>query len=153
MYLESYYRVMSARGYYSFEFKSRKFKFSQPEENDIGYGPSSIDISNTNDDFLVPTTIGDILVKNNEISPPNVVKIDVEGTETLVNNEMEDILAAPDCRELFCEVHLPEATIRPSIKDFGSSSKEIEVKLQRLGFSVQRLGKNELTLSLKAEKY
>jgi len=130
-----------------------EIEFSQPAEDDIGYGSSSIDAGGNDKALTVPTTTGDTLVGDGEIPPPNVVKIDVEGAEPLVIDGMKDILARPSCRTLYCEVHLPGISRRPSIEDFGSSPDELEAKLKELGFSVQQIGaESRLELTIKATK-
>jgi len=130
-----------------------EIKFSQPTENDIGYGSSAIETNGDGEALTVPTTTGDKLVADGEIPPPNIVKIDVEGAEPLVIDGMEEILAGPNCRTLYCEVHLLGSSIRPSIEDFGSSPDKLEEKLKELGFSVQRMHtEGELKLTIKATK-
>jgi len=55
-----------------------EIEFSQPDEDDVGYGSSSIDADGTGDAITVPTTTGDTLVADGEVPPPNVVKIDID---------------------------------------------------------------------------
>ncbi|WP_353635046.1 FkbM family methyltransferase [Halobacterium sp. NMX12-1] len=129
-----------------------EIKFSQPNDDDIGYGSSSINTGGTREEITVPTTTGDTLVADDKIPPANVVKIDVEGAEPLVLDGLEQVLSAPSCRVVYCEVHLPGVSKRPSIQDFGSSLEELEFRLKEWGFSVQRLqtkGDSEITLKAK----
>ncbi|GAB6878850.1 FkbM family methyltransferase [Halorubrum gandharaense] len=129
-----------------------EIEFNQPEEDDIGYGSSSIDTDGTDGSLTVPTTTVDTLVEDSEIPPPNVVKIDVEGAEQLVIDGMMETLSGPSCRVLYCEIHLPGVSKRPSIEDFGGSPDELEAKLEGLGFTVQRVQMergSELTIKAK----
>jgi len=116
-----------------------EIEFSWPIDDDIGYGSSSIGTDDTEGETTVPTTTGNILVADGEIPPPNVVKIDVEGAEPLVIDGLDEVLTEPSCRAVYCEVHLPGVSKRPSIQDFGGSIEELENWLIELGFSVQRL--------------
>lgn len=116
-----------------------KIDFSQPTEADIGYGSASIEANQSKATIEVPTTTGDKLIEDGEIPPPNIVKIDVEGSEPLVIEGLEEVLSNPSCRTIYCEVHLPGANIRPSIEDFGSSLEDIRNRLEEFGFTVERL--------------
>jgi len=126
-----------------------EIEFSQPDEDDVGYGTSSIDTTGEGDSITVPTTTGDRLVADSELPPPNVVKIDVEGAEPLVIEGLKEALSTPECRAVFCEIHLSGSDVRPSIEDFGSSPDILEKELTDLGFSVERIGtggRSELTI-------
>ena len=116
-----------------------EIKFSQPEEEDVGYGSSSIDTNGDNDTIMVQTTTGDKLVSDEELPPPNIVKIDVEGAEQLVIEGMKEVLSAPECRAVFCEVHLSGSEARSSIEDFGSSSEKLRSRLEELGFKIKEI--------------
>lgn len=138
---------------YALSDSEGEIDFSQPKEDDIGFGSSSIDAMRSGDVITVPTTTGDTLVRDDKIPTPNVIKIDVEGAEPLVIDGMEETLAAPSCRTIYCEVHLPGISKRPSIKDFGSTPNELEAKLEELGFSVRRIQtESESELTIKATK-
>jgi FkbM family methyltransferase len=113
-------------------------EFSQPDEDDVGYGSSSIETNESEATVEIPTTTGDQLIADGEIPTPNVVKIDVEGSESLVLEGLEKALSAPDCRTVYCEVHLPGDS-RPSVEDFGSSPEHIKSRLEEFGFTVERL--------------
>lgn len=114
-------------------------EFSQPSEDDVGYGSSSIEADESEATIEVPTTTGDQLIADGEIPAPNVIKIDVEGSEPLVLEGLEKALSAPSCRTVYCEVHLPGVDKRPSVEDFGSSAEDIENRLREFGFTVERL--------------
>ncbi|WP_189319175.1 FkbM family methyltransferase [Halolamina pelagica] len=70
-------------------------EFSQPTEDDVGYGSSSIEANESEATIEVPTTTGDHLIAGGKIPAPNVVKIDVEGSEPLVLEGLEKSLSAP----------------------------------------------------------
>ena len=130
-----------------------EIEFSQPEEEDVGYGSSSIDTGGGDDAITVPTTTGDKLVADGELSPPNVVKIDVEGAEPLVIEGMKEVLSAPECRAVFCEIHLPKSEMRPSIEDFGSSPEDFRSRLEAFGFSTKEIGTSSgSVITIKANK-
>lgn len=127
-------------------------EFSQPDEDDVGYGSSSIETNESEATIEVPTTTGDQLIADGEIPTPNVVKIDVEGSEPLVLEGLEKALSAPDCRTVYCEVHLPAGDHRPSVEDFGSSPEDIESRLKEFGFTVDRLHGRGNEIFYKAQK-
>lgn len=114
-------------------------EFSQPDEDDVGYGSSSIETNESEGTIEVPTTTGDQLIADGEIPAPNVVKIDVEGSEPLVLEGLETALSASSCRTVYCEVHLPGEDRRPSVEDFGSSPEDIQNQLEEFGFTVEEL--------------
>jgi FkbM family methyltransferase len=111
--------------------------FSQPDKDDIGYGSSSIQTDQSDSTVEVPVTTGDQLVANGEVAAPNIIKIDVEGAEPLVLAGLEDLLSEPDCRTVYCEVHLPGEEKRPSVEDFGSSPESLRERLEEFGFGVE----------------
>lgn len=126
--------------------------FSQPDEDDVGYGSSVIETNGFEGTIEVPTTTGDQLIADEEIPAPNVVKIDVEGSEPLVLEGIKKALSTPSCRTVYCEIHLPGINKRPSVDDFGSSAEDIENQLRELGFTVERLHSMEVEIFIKAQK-
>lgn len=82
-----------------------------------GSAPLAVDehaLSTTNSLFVasqiaktldVRLTTGDDLVSTGEAASPNVLKIDVEGFEEEVLRGLDQQLARPSCRAVFCEVH------------------------------------------------
>ena len=118
-------------------------EFSQPAEDDMGYGSSAIEATESEATINVPTTTGDQLIDDGEIPAPNVVKIDVEGSEPLVLEGLETTLSTLSCRTVYCEVHLSGADKRPSVEDFGSSPEDIQNRLEEFGFTVEVLDNRE----------
>lgn len=119
-----------------------RIQFNQPDDDDIGYGSSSIEADGSEDTIEVPTTTGDKLIADNKIPYPNIVKIDVEGAEPLVIDGLEDALSSESCRTVYCEVHLSGVDYRSSIEDFGVTPEDIKVKLEDFGFNVENLQSN-----------
>jgi FkbM family methyltransferase len=55
----------------------------------------------------VPTISGDEILADDDLPLPTVVKIDVFGAEVDVVTGLEPVLAQPQCRLVYCELHLP----------------------------------------------
>ncbi|QGX94822.1 FkbM family methyltransferase [Haloplanus rallus] len=113
--------------------------FEQPVEDDVGYGSSSIVDSDTSSSIEVPTRTGDDLISENNLPIPNIVKIDVEGSEPLVIDGLEDTLSDSDCRLVYCEVHIKKVDRRPSIYDFDTDLDDIKSQLREYGFTVEEV--------------
>lgn len=126
--------------------------FDQPAENDVGYGSSSIVDEGTGSSVEVSTRTGDELISNNNLPVPNIIKIDVEGSETLVIDGLESSLSDPACRLVYCEVHTEEVDHRPSIHDFDMDLNDIKSQLQECGFTVEESKSRGSELFLKAYK-
>jgi len=109
--------------------------FSQPAEDHAGYGSASINPSNSNGS-KINARAGDDLISSENLPLPNVIKIDVEGSEPLVIKGLEETLSETECRLIYCEVHLDNADIRPTIQDFNSGLKRIKTQFHKHGFSV-----------------
>ena len=118
-------------------------EFSQPTEDDMGYGSSAIETTESKTTVNIPTTTGDQLIADREIPAPDVVKIDVEGSEPLVLEGLETTLSTLSCRTVYCEVHLPGVDRRPSVEDFGSSPEDIQNRLEEFGFTIEVLDNRE----------
>ncbi|KYH26949.1 hexuronic acid methyltransferase AglP [Halalkalicoccus paucihalophilus] len=86
----------------------------------------------------VETRTGDELVASGEAPRPTVLKIDVEGAESLAIEGLSDSLAHEDCRLVYCEIHR-ESELRRSPADYGSSPAAVEDSLSDLGFDIERL--------------
>lgn len=127
-------------------------EFNQPSEDDVGYGSSSIEAEKSEATIEIPTTTGDQLIADGEIPIPNVIKIDVEGSEPLVIEGLKKTLSSPSCRTVYCEVHLPDVDNRPSAEDFGSSAEDIKNRLQEFGFTVEYLQSRKSEVFYKAKK-
>lgn len=80
------------------------------------------------DRITVPVATIDDLVDNEEIPPPSIVKMDIDGEEWNAIDGMEKTISDTRCRLIYCETH-PE-----SIKERGGSVKELERKFSSYGF-------------------
>jgi FkbM family methyltransferase len=69
------------------------------------------------------------------IPNPTVVKIDVEGAEPMVIEGMKETLSNPNCRLIYCEIHLPKKG-RPSIEDYGYDLEQLLERIEKLGFHI-----------------
>ena len=131
-----------------------RVEFSQPDEEDAGYGSGSIESSSDNSATTVEVSarMGDELISQNEIPTPTIVKIDVEGAEPLVVDGMENALSCPDCRLVYCEIHQDDVEYRPSISDFGVTLSDIKNRFEELGFEVEEIQTKGSETLLKAYK-
>lgn len=100
---------------------------------------------------VVRTETGDGLIDDGEVSPPTLVKIDVEGAEGRVIEGMRAGLASDDCRLVICEIHRP-GDHRQSVRDYGDSAEAVRDALTDLGFTVEVLHDREVEVTVLAEK-
>lgn len=116
-------------------------EFSVPQEEKPGLGTGNIHY--TTDESYIETQSSrlDDLMRSENLSNPSVVKIDVEGAESLVLEGGRNTFSDPDCRTVYIEVHLPyDSQPRPSIHDFDVDISDLEEKINDLGFSKIELG-------------
>lgn len=73
---------------------------------------------------------GDEFVATEELPPPTVLKIDVEGTEMDALKGFASTLARPECRLVYCEIHEDRLDAQ------GYSVSDISAFLESRGFSV-----------------
>ncbi|WP_276272936.1 FkbM family methyltransferase [Haloarcula litorea] len=105
-----------------------------------------------NGEEVINTFRGDEIIEREDLSPPNAVKIDVEGAEPLVVDGLENTLAREDCRLLSVEVHLPSENSISSIRDHGWTIQEFESRIQELGFDIVKTNRRDTEVHLLAEK-
>jgi FkbM family methyltransferase len=89
----------------------------------------------------VETRRADGLVASGTVPQPTVIKIDVEGAEEAVINGMHDVLDAPACRLVYCEVHAPP-----------DDPTDVAASLDKLGFEVTRIDERSSEYHLRARK-
>jgi FkbM family methyltransferase len=96
------------------------------------------------DGSLVETRPADEIVDDGDLLVPNIVKIDVEGAESLVIDGMTETLQREECRHLFCELHPADesASHATSVADFRDTADDIISKIERLGFHVHRVSRD-----------
>ncbi len=101
--------------------------------------------------IVVEQRTGDVLVARGLIPPPTVLKIDVEGAESLVIDGLSESLADERCRLVYCELHRP-AERRPSTEDCGSTPEAVTSRLRSLGFETEVLDDRNAEVLLKARR-
>lgn len=69
------------------------------------------------------------IIKEN-IDPPNIVKIDVEGAEQKVIAGAKETFSAENCRVIYCEIHSEK------LSDFDSSERELKRLLSDYGYTI-----------------
>lgn len=126
--------------------------FDQPPDEKVGYGTASITSGNESSDIAVKTAPADDLTNQGKIPQPNVVKLDVEGSESLVVSGMEETLSSDACRVLLCEIHLKAGNSRPSIYDFGTTPKEFYTQIEDLGFEIESQNRRQDAVHIRAIK-
>lgn len=87
--------------------------------------------------ITVETRRGDDLIDDGNLPVPNVVKIDIEGSELRAIRGLKEVLSHPDCRMVVCEVHAY------LLDDFGGSVEELEAELRDAGFALERFDNRE----------
>lgn len=131
--------------------ETKETQISTPSEKEPGHGHGTF-TGDRDDATTIQAVKGDDLVDTGELRPPSVIKIDVEGSEPLVLDGLNDSLKNEKCRIIYCEFHLP-AHHRPSIEDFGSSVSEVWNEIEELGFTPEIVwGRGSPDFHLKAIK-
>jgi FkbM family methyltransferase len=114
--------------------ETKKFSVS---DSSVGGGGSLHRKYDDGEVISVDSQTGDRIIEEENISPPTVVKIDVEGAELEVLRGMKKALEE-DCNVLYCEIH-------------GDNHAKVAEFLRHLGFKSNILYDEE-RLHLKAEK-
>lgn len=107
--------------------KSDTVYFTAPDDSTPGYGTGSI--STNQSEISVNTCRGDDLISRNDVPQPNIVKIDVEGTEPLVIDGLTEALSNEKCRMVVCELHPSE------LSKYDYSSDDIVTEFKKMGYS------------------
>lgn len=112
-------------------------EFSQPDKR-VGSQVGSFSTAGGDSTVTVSTETVDGLVSAGDVAPPNVVKIDVEGAESVILEGMQETLERHSVRTVLCEVHYSESVdTRPSVEQFGSSVEKVVERLEAAGFDVE----------------
>jgi len=124
-----------------------------PQTDEVGFGNVSVGACDSESSVTAQAAPADDLIEDEKIPTPNVVKIDVEGSEMRVIEGMKKALASRKCRVLLCEVHheIPSQD-RPSIYDFDSSPKELSDAISDLGFDKINRTEADDAVYIRAEK-
>lgn len=101
-------------------------------EDDLG-ATSRIGAAQSGQGAEVTVRSGDGMVADNLASPPNIIKIDVEGFEWEVLQGMPQVLANRSLRAIGIEIHFGILSKR----GLKSAPKQIEDLLRRVGFEVE----------------
>ncbi|SFS68473.1 FkbM family methyltransferase [Halostagnicola kamekurae] len=106
------------------------FELSE-EGQKAGFGDHSLDT--TESESTVPVIfrrLGD-LREEYTLPVPTVVKIDVEGAELDVIKGAKDTFSAPNCKTIYCEIHLDR------VQSFGGSPKQVKDSLTNTEFEIE----------------
>lgn len=126
-------------------------EFESPESRDVGHATGTVTTSNGSDGHAVRTRTADRMIEDGELPQPNVVKIDVEGSEPRVIEGMRSALEDEACRLVYLEIHLPKPE-RASVRDHGSSAEQLQQELIALGYTLVDVEKRNRELHVKARK-
>ncbi|MDL0141335.1 FkbM family methyltransferase [Halobacterium salinarum] len=97
--------------------------------SEAGEGKHSLAKSGERESISVDVVTADDLIS--QISPPSVIKIDIEGAELIALKGLEAVLDG--CRLVYCEVHPEE------IKSFGSTSEDVYEFMESRGFKTKEI--------------
>lgn len=131
---------------------SERVQFNHPTLDQQKWGAKgSIAPTPQTEGAHVNARAGDELVAAGEIPIPTVVKIDVEGAESLVIDGLQDTLSRDECRLLYCEIHRPNDYGR-STEAYGTTSEEVVEAIESLGFATEQLAERPAEVLLKGTK-
>lgn len=89
---------------------------------------------------------GDTVIRKFNIASPNVIKIDVEGTEYHVLEGMKESIEDSECRLIYIELH-PNKMIK-----YGNSSDDVINFLDELGYHISNIGERGGEKFIKAQR-
>lgn len=112
---------------------------------EAGEGTHTLATEEDSDTISVPAARIDSVIADQELLPPTVAKIDVEGAELSVLRGMLETLN-DHCRLIYIEVHPDRIT------DFGGSIDEVRAVLKTAGFRISELSERGDEVFLRASK-
>lgn len=108
-------------------------------------------IPSTNSDSIdVPQRRGDDIIKEADIPAPDVMKIDVDGSECKVLRGFEKTLKSDDPPIIFLEVHTPITQFQHNIENFGDSISELAHILEKNNYTVSIINSKPHNYHIKA---
>lgn len=112
------------------------------------------DANRTADVMTVAARTGDSVRETDDLPPPNVVKVDVEGAAHEVLSGLAGTLRREDCHTVVVEVHLETEAenSRPAVSDFGHDPSDVQSLLESYGFDVETLLRRESDYFLTGHK-
>lgn len=123
--------------------------FTSTDGGEVGHATGTIAPEQGDTGRTIRTVRGDDLVNSEELPEPDVVKIDVEGSEPLVLEGLAETLAGDRCRLVYCEIHLPKDG-RPSIRDYGYTADDVRSMIRKAGFRIDKENNRNGEIHLKA---
>lgn len=101
---------------------------------DVGEGKHAIATDGETGTVQVDAAKVDTLVRDGELPPPTVVKVDVEGAELQALRGMKKTLER-DCRLVYVEIHTE------NISHYGGTAEEVHSLLEDSRFEVDEVGR------------
>lgn len=103
----------------------------------------------------IPLISGDELRSREQVSAPDVIKIDVEGGELDALNGLSETISKSSCRLIYCEVHPAGCFEMDGYEDVGLTDSEITElynTIERWGFSVETIHQRGEQSFIRAER-
>jgi len=116
----------------------------------INVNKSLEEYSEYRDSVSVQQIRGDELISQ-DVRPPDVMKLDVEGAEGFVLEGLQNMLENDICRTIYFELHTPSESGQ-SIEDYGFSEKEIIGMMEKTGYRIEVMSETKGNIRAKATK-
>jgi hypothetical protein len=82
---------------------------------------------------------GDLLIQREDLAPPDVMKIDVEGAEVRVLRGLRETLSQDGPRAIFLELHHSNDGELRSARDYNDDPDEVFELLSEFGYTISEL--------------
>jgi FkbM family methyltransferase len=107
----------------------------QSVNEEAGEGKHTLSNDHNRETTKIPVKAmrGDEIIDKTHIPRPNIIKIDVEGSEMHVLKGLTGIIESTTLRLIIVEVH------REKLGDFGHAERDIQDSLEQNGFEVQKI--------------